>query len=237
MPALKRRMFRRLKRSRKPRINRRIKSVIRSVQMHDAEHKYATSVNTGTQVYYNTPLIDMISIASQGTSNSQRIGREINLASATIGFNLWRANTQVGYTWARVMVVKTICNMFGSAPTLSELLNYTANGQGYINSPHNPVFVNSKAYRVLYDKVFTFLPGKTGGGDTPANTTLLFPESYHRVVNINLHNSKADYQGTGAASSDGGAGHIWFLCWSDEASASTNAPYLTYNSLVKFTDC
>lgn len=174
-------------------------------------------------------VVDCINAVGSGTLINERIGRKINIKSCLMQV-IWR----LGPTVTEGTIPVAIRTMLvwdkqptGVLPTASQiLLPLTHVGNDYAQ-PHSPNNLNFRdRFRVLYDWRSTLTPG---------GQSVQTIDKFIKIVGETIYGS------AGATIGDITSGSLLFLSTSDAPVAnpqtSSNTPFVTYITRVRYTDC
>lgn len=133
MPSRFRRKFKRRRKRKMP-----IVKLIKKVIQNQAEHKYNDQAGTQVSLVEPNPFLVNLANIGEGTSNNNRIGNNIKVASIRIRYNLQLLNSSSAYS-VRVYVYQSL-----SDGTPQDLPNVT--------ELWPPLEVSKINYRILYDR-------------------------------------------------------------------------------------
>lgn len=133
MPFRRRKRFKRRRKRRMP-IVKLIKKVIQS----SAEHKYHDQAALTVSLLEPNPFIINLQNIAEGTTNNQRVGNNIKIASVRIRYNITLLNSSSSYN-VRVYVVQSMAD--GTPQDLPNVLELWP-----------PLEVSKINYRILYDR-------------------------------------------------------------------------------------
>ncbi len=210
MPYQKRRYKRKSKKSSKSAGKLALKKVNKILSTRELKKLELDVSTTSTE----TALINPMNLVATGDSGIEREGNVISLENFLCNYSI-RMNTSDDFCNVRVMVIQDN-QVDGAAPSIGDILQYTGS-EKIITSPLN--LDGALRFKKLYDRVHSFNQGAKPNGAW----------KYYR----NLGGIKMRYKGTTASISNVLNKALFFIHVSDE---TTNAPVITYQTRVRFSD-
>ena len=226
---VKRKFFRKKKRSQDAKQNSRIKK-LESLVLKTIENKQVNYYSNGNSITSNGLEVGSFLATQVGAEDGTnlgdpaRIGNTITLMNQRFNMNITASATDT-YNQIRVLLVESLD---GNAPiALNDVLqygSYTLYGALVFASPYTTKTNTNRRYKVHYDKTFTISGLPTKGGVPPA-----------KVIkhNIKWKNGKlVEYEGAGSLNPTNH--RITMLLISDSVSASH--PQLDYSTRSTYKD-
>lgn len=190
------------------------------------ELKYIDRTATGGVA--GTGTLSLLNGLTQGTGNTNRIGRQVMMKSIHIKFEVagspFSATPVSPMSTVRAMIVYD-CQPNGATPAVSDILETATIG---FQTVSGTALRYSQRFKVLYDKRWKL------NNQLTATSTTTYSEIYdEKYIKINLGTTYADTS-TGTIT-DIDTGALFLLLTSDAGVAADN-PVLLFYSRVRYTD-
>lgn len=211
------------KKSKAPKVSKAVKKYVKKAVKHVGETKHVEKAQLAWQPIDATGFIGRVSDTTQGTTDQNRIGDQIQPVSIELGFFMWTDTSNPvfpvydSYNQCRVILFQWHEDDAFNSPIQSDILLYSyyqniANVDIQMVSPYN--WDQRHLFTVLYDNTYTIRPDVVG-----------YPEQVLFKEHISIPVSRKIFYNAGGVS---GSNNIYIMVVTDSTTpAHPNIQYLT----------